>query len=103
MYSGAICSILAELVRQDRLILVENFVVTSPKTRDFINKLSELGLKKGTLIVADVIEPNLCLAARNLKDVTVCDVNGVNPLNLIGFEKVLFTVPALKAIEEKLA
>ena len=72
------------------------------KTRDFTKKLSELGLKK-VLIVVDKIDPNLYLASRNLTDIEVCDVNGVNPVNLIGFEKVLFTVPALKKVEERLA
>ncbi|CAL7959351.1 50S ribosomal subunit protein L4 [Gammaproteobacteria bacterium] len=102
MYSGAMCSILSELVRQDRLVLVDNFTVASQKTRDFAKKLSGLGLKK-VLIVVDEIDPNLYLASRNLTTVDVCDVNGVNPVNLIGFEKVLFTVPALKKVEERLA
>jgi len=102
MYCGAMCSILSELVRQDRLILVDDFAVASQKTRDFTKKLSELGLKK-VLIVVDKIDPNLYLASRNLTDIEVCDVNGVNPVNLIGFEKVLFTVPALKKVEERLA
>lgn len=101
MYSGAICSILSELVRQDRIMLVNDFIVTSQKTRDFTKKLSEMGLKK-VLIVVDNIEPNLYLAARNLTTVDVCDVNGINPVNLIGFEKVLFTIPALKKVEERL-
>lgn len=107
MYCGAMCSILAELVRQDRLILVENFVVTSQKTRDFNKQLFNLtGFSanfKNILIIVDNIEPNLYLASRNLISVDICDIDGVNPLNLIGFEKVLFTVPALKKIEERLA
>ncbi|MEI8054622.1 MAG: 50S ribosomal protein L4 [bacterium] len=102
MYSGAMCSILSELVRQDRLVLVDNFVIASQKTRDFTKKLAEFGLKQ-VLIVVDEIDPNLYLASRNLINVDVCDVNGVNPVNLIGFEKVLFTVPALKKVEERLA
>jgi len=102
MYSGAMCSILSELVRQDRLVLVDNFTVASQKTRDFTKKLAELGLKK-VLIVVDEIDTNLYLASRNLINVDVCDINGVNPVNLIGFEKVLFTVPALKKVEERLA
>jgi large subunit ribosomal protein L4 len=94
-------SILAELVRQDRLVLVENFTVASPKTRDLAKKLEELKLEK-VLIVLDTLEPNLCLAARNLKNVDVCDVGGVNPVNLVGCEKIIFAVPALKKIEERL-
>jgi large subunit ribosomal protein L4 len=102
MYAGAICSILSELVRQDRLLLVDNFTVTSGKTRNFTRKLAELGLKK-VLIIVDEIDPVLYLASRNLINVDVCDVNGINPVNLIGFEKVLFTLPALKKVEERLA
>ncbi|EKE01892.1 MAG: 50S ribosomal protein L4 [uncultured bacterium] len=101
MYCGAMCSILAELVRQDRLVLVDDFTVASQKTRDLIKKLNELKLKK-VLIVVDNIEPNLYLATRNLPTVDVCDVSDVNPVNLIGFENVLFTVPALKKVEERL-
>ena len=102
MYCGAMCSILAEFARQDRLVLVEDFSVSSQKTRDFTKKLSELGLKN-VLIVVENIEPNLYLASRNLVNVDVCDVNSINPLDLIGFEKVLFTVSALKKVEERLA
>jgi large subunit ribosomal protein L4 len=101
MYCGAMCSILAELARKDRLVLVNDFAAASPKTKDLIKKLHELKLEK-VLIVLSEIEPNLYLAARNLKNVNVCDVNSVNPVDLIGYEKVLFTVPALKKIEEKL-
>lgn len=101
MYSGAICSILAELLRLDRLIVVEDFAVTSHKTSDFIKKLADFGLTN-VLIVVDSIEPNLYLAARNLYNVEICDAEGVNPLNLIGFENVLFTVSALKKVEERL-
>lgn len=102
MYSSAMCSILSELVRQNRLVLVNNFTVATQKTRDFVKKLAEMDLKK-VLIVVDEIDPNLYLASRNLINVDICDVNGVNPVNLIGFEKVLFTVPALKKVEERLA
>lgn len=102
MYCGAMRSILAELVRQDRLILVDNFIVTSKKTRDLVKKLNELKLKE-VLIVTSEIESDLHLAARNLKNIEVCEANNVNPVDLIGYEKVLFTVPALKKVEEKLA
>lgn len=101
MYCGAMCSILSELVRQERLVIVDNLVITSQKTRDLVKKLNELKLNN-VLIVADVIEPNLYLAARNLKNVEVCDVSSVNPVDLVAYDKVLFTAPALKKIEEKL-
>lgn len=101
MYSGAICSILAELLRLDRLIVVEDFAVSTHKTCDFIKKLADFGLTN-VLIVVDSIEPNLYLAARNLYNIGICDAEGVNPINLIGFENVLFTVSALKKVEERL-
>jgi len=101
MYCGAMRSILSELIRQDRLVLVENFTTTG-KTRDLAKKLHDLKLE-GVLIVTDNIDTNLYLAARNLKNVEVCDVSDINPVNLISFEKVLFTVPALKKVEEKFA
>lgn len=102
MYCGAVCSILSELVRQERLVLVENFTLATNKTRDLVKKMQEMKLDK-VLIVTDTIEPNLYLAARNLHNVDVCDVNGISPVDLVSFEKVLFTVPALKKVEEKLA
>lgn len=102
MYCNAIRSILSELVRQDRLLVVEDFNVTDQKTRNLVKKVKELQLDQ-VLIVVDSIKPNLCLASRNLVKVAVCDVGSVNPVNLIGFEKVLFTVPALRKLEERLA
>ncbi|MDR1057567.1 MAG: 50S ribosomal protein L4 [Coxiellaceae bacterium] len=101
MYRGAMCLILSELVRQDRLVLVENFAATG-KARDLVKKLHELKIKD-VLIVTEVVEPSLYLAARNLPTVEVCDVKSINPINLIGFEKVVITVPALRKVEEKLA
>lgn len=101
MYAGAMCSILAELLRLNRLLVVEEFGVTTHKTRDFVKKLADFGLTNA-LIVVDSIEPDLYLAARNLYNVAICDAESVNPLNLIGFENVLFTVSALKKVEERL-
>ena len=101
MYCGAICSILAELLRQERLIVMNDFNVASQKTKDLIKRLDELKLKE-VLIIVDNIEPDLYLAARNLSNVNVCDVSSITPVDLISYEKVLFTVPALKKVEEKL-
>ncbi|TNF34811.1 MAG: 50S ribosomal protein L4 [Gammaproteobacteria bacterium] len=102
MYRAAMQSILSELARQDRLVVVENFAVEAPKTRQLISKLSDFGLRN-VLIVTDAIDDNLALSARNLHDVGVCDVASVNPVSLVAFEKVLVTVPALKRFEEVLA
>ncbi|MBL6689460.1 MAG: 50S ribosomal protein L4 [Pseudomonadales bacterium] len=102
MYRGAMQAILSELVRQDRLVVAEEFSVAEPKTREVAAKLKGLDLTN-VLIVVEEVEDNLYLGARNLKDVDVIDVQGVNPVNLIGFEKVLFTVGALKKAEELFA
>ena len=102
MYRGAIRSILSELVRQDRLIVVENFSVETPKTKELVSKLKDYDLKD-VLIVTPEVEENLFLSARNLYKVDVRDVAGLDPVSLIAFEKVLVTADAVKQIEEMLA
>lgn len=102
MYRGAMQSILSELVRQERLVITEDFAVEAPKTKEVAAKLKSLELSN-VLVVVEEVDENLYLGARNLKNVDVIDVQGVNPVNLIGFEKVLFTVGALKKAEELFA
>ena len=102
MYRGAMQCILSELIRQERLIVVNEFAVESHKTKDLVTKLKDFDLDN-VLIVSDQIEENLYLAARNLHKVDVLDVSGLDPVSLIGFEKVLITVPALKKAEELLS
>ncbi|MFN3714928.1 MAG: 50S ribosomal protein L4 [Alcanivoracaceae bacterium] len=102
MYRGALQCIMAELIRQERLVVVDEFAIAEPKTRVLLDKLKSLGLSN-TLIVTGEVDENLFLSARNLPRVDVRDVNGVDPVSLIAFEKVLITVPALKKLEEALA
>lgn len=102
MYRAAIQVILSELVRQERLVVVEEFSVSAPKTKEMLAKLSGLSLDN-VLVVSDELEENVYLAARNLPKVDVRDVQGVDPVSLVAHEKVLVTVPALKKIEEMLA
>lgn len=102
MYRGAIKSILSELVRQDRLIVVESFGVDTPKTKTLLGKLNELELKD-VLIITPEVDENLFLSSRNLYKVDVRDVQGVDPVSLIAFEKVLITADAVKQLEEALA
>ncbi len=102
MYRGAIKSILSELVRQERLIVVEKFGVEAPKTKELLSKLNELELKD-VLIVTGEVDENLFLASRNLYKVDVRDVQGIDPVSLIAFEKVLMTADAVKQLEEALA
>jgi len=101
MYRGAIKSILSELVRQERLIVVEQFSVETPKTKELVAKLKEFDLND-VLIVGAEVEENLFLAARNLYKVDVRDVAGIDPASLIAFNKVLMTADAVKQIEESL-
>ncbi len=99
MYRGALRAILAELVRQDRLIVVDDFKVDMPKTKQLAEKLKSLNLND-VLIVTDEVDENLYLAARNMYKVGVCDVAAVDPVSLIGFESVLMTVGAVRRFEE---
>lgn len=101
MYRAAMRSILAELARTDRLVVVEEFGVDAPKTKGLLNKLGSLNLSD-VLIVTDEVDQNLYLAARNLPHVDVRDVQGSDPVSLIAYDKVLITVPAVKKFEELL-
>ena len=102
MYRGAMQCILSELIRQDRLLVVSEFAVETNKTKALVAKLKEYELDN-VLIVSEQVEKNLYLAARNLHKVDVLDVAGIDPVSLIGFEKVLMTVSALKKVEEMLS
>ncbi len=102
MYRGALKSILSELVRQDRLMVVESFGIEAPKTKELKNKLSAMNLTD-VLIVTPEVDENLFLAARNLYKVDVRDVAGIDPVSLIAFNTVLVTADAVKQIEEMLA
>lgn len=102
MYRGALRSILSELVRQERLVAVPELSVEAPKTKALAAKLKDLGLEQ-VLIVLDQPDENLYLAARNLHQVDVCDVNEVDPVSLVGFDKVLMSSGAIKKLEERLS
>ncbi|MBM7334062.1 MAG: 50S ribosomal protein L4 [Alcanivorax sp.] len=102
MYRGALRCILSELVRQERLVVVDEFAIEAPRTKEVATKLKDLALSS-VLIVTGEVDENLYLAARNLPKVDIRDAKGVDPVSLIAFEKVLITVPALKQLEEALA
>jgi len=102
MYRAAMRSIVSELARQDRLIVVEEFGIDAPKTKLLIAKLQEFSLTE-VMIVTEEVSENLYLASRNLHKVDVRDAAAVDPVSLINFDKVLMTVPALKKLEEILA
>lgn len=102
MYRGAIQSIFSELIRQGRLVVTDAISVDAPKTKQLVEKLKAFDLSD-VLIITESDDINLFLSARNLKKVDVTDSQGINPLNLLKFEKVLVTVDALKRIEERLS
>ena len=101
MYRGAMRSILSELVRQDRIVVTNEFSIEVPKTKQVQNLLRDLALED-VLVVVEEVDKNLYLGSRNLKSVEVVDVQGINPVTLIRCKKVLFTVGALRKVEEVL-
>ena len=102
MYRAALRSVLSELVRQDRLVVVESIELEAPKTKLLAGKLKELELDN-VLILNEAFDEKLFLAARNLPNVGICDAASIDPVVLIRFEKVLVTLPALKLVEERLS
>ena len=104
MYRGAIRCIFSELIRQDRIQAIPSDALSleSPKTKTLTAKLDELGLPDVLIVVAEP-DANLALAARNLPSVDVRTVREIDPVSLIGCEKVLISTDALKAVEERLA
>jgi len=99
MYRGAVQAILSELVRQERLILVESFDLAEPKTSELIEKLASLDFTTG-LIISDEVGDNVFLAARNLPNVYVMDVSAMDPVSLVGSERVIMTVAAVEKVQE---
>ncbi|NLQ18662.1 50S ribosomal protein L4 [Marinomonas sp. M1K-6] len=102
MYRAAMRTIWSELVRQDRLVVVEDLKLEAPKTKLFIAKMAELNIENA-LIVSHELDSNLFLAARNIPNVDVRDAASIDPVSLIAYDKVLVTVGALKQVEEALA
>nr|PZN79836.1 MAG: 50S ribosomal protein L4 [Pseudomonadota bacterium] len=101
MYRGALRSMLSELARQDRLVVTSGISLEAPKTKLLVSQLKSWSLDN-VLIVVEAIDEKLFLAARNLPDVEVVEVSGLNPVSLARHDKVLMTVGAVKMIEERL-
>jgi large subunit ribosomal protein L4 len=99
MYRGAVQAILSELVRQDRLVIVESFELAQPKTSELVEKLAGLNFTTG-LVISDEIGDNVFLASRNLPDVYVMDVAAMDPVSLVGAERVIMTVAAVEKVQE---
>ena len=101
MYQSALRSVMSELARQERLILVKDFSIKAPKTKDLVAKLADFEMSDG-LIVTTKLTDDLILASRNLRKVEVCEPFNMDLVSLIGSSKVLITVDAVKRIEEHL-
>jgi len=102
MYRAGVRSILSELNRQQRLVIVDDITVDAPKTKQMTEKLKELGVSK-TLIITETGDEKLYLSARNIPYVEVTDVMGMNPVSLLRYDHVVATVGAVRAIEESLS
>lgn len=102
MYRAGMRSIVSELVRQDRLVVVDDMSVAEPKTRLMAAKMAELGVTSG-LVLTDGLDSSLYLAARNIPNLMVMDVAIVDPLSLVRQEKVVIDQAALKKLEERLS
>ena len=102
MYRGALRCIWSELIRQERLVVVEDLVIEQPKTKVLLEKLRDLGLSEA-LIIVEKVDENLRLASRNLSKTEVRDLTHIDPLCLISNEKVLVTAHALKGLEVALS
>jgi len=102
MYRSAIRSIISELARTGRLIVVDEFKVDAPKTKDFKANLEKLNVSDA-LVVTEGFDEYLYLSARNLYQADVCDVASLDPVSLVGFKNVVMTQGAVKQLEEKLA
>jgi large subunit ribosomal protein L4 len=103
MFRGAMASILSELNRQGRLSVVESFGVEQPKTKALVAKLGELKIEGRVVLVAENAPEALFLAARNIPYVHVVDAAALDPVSLVGADRVVMTVESLKRIEEWLA
>jgi large subunit ribosomal protein L4 len=102
MYRAGICSILSQLAREERLVVIEDLSIEAPKTKLLSQKLTGMGLDS-VLIVTDTIQENLELASRNLPNVLVVEPRHADPMSLVFYKKVLVTKAALAQIEEMLA
>ena len=102
MYRAGIAAILSQLVREDRLSVVDTFALESPKTKMLATKLKSMGLGQ-VLIITDNLDDNLYLSSRNLPDVMVLEAKHADPVNLVRFAKVVLSKAAVKQLEELLA
>ena len=101
MYRAGLCSILSQLAREDRLRVVDEFVVDAPKTKLLAQKVKSMGFEQ-VLVITDEVDENLMLSSRNLPNVQVIAARHANPVALVRSDKVLLTKAALARLEEML-
>lgn len=102
-YRVAMRSIMSELVRQNRLVIVDKLEIETPKTSVLVKTLEKMGINSSVLIIVSDLSENLFYSSRNIPNVAVSDVLDVDPAILIAFEKVLITAEAVKSFEEQLS
>ena len=102
MYRAGLASILSQLAREDRLKVVENFVMEAPKTKLFLQKVKDMGVSDSLLLITDELDDNLLLASRNLPNVLVLEVAEADPVSLIRYQNVILTRKAVSKFEEML-
>lgn len=102
MYRAGVASILSQLAREDRLKVVENFVLDSPKTKLFLQKVKDMGVADSLLLITDELDDNLLLSSRNLPNVLVLEVTETDPVSLIRYQNVILTRKAVSKFEEML-
>lgn len=102
MYRGAMRSILSELARQDRLVVIAKLALKAPKTKDMVAKLEKLNIERGLIVLAEE-DKNLMLAVRNIPNIAITTAKSVDPVSLVAYEKVLMTEAAAKMLDEQLS
>ena len=102
MYRAGVASILSQLAREDRLKVVESFILEAPKTKLFLQKVKDMGVSDSLLLITDELDDNLLLSSRNLPNVLVLDVSEADPVSLIRYKNVILTRKAVSKFEEML-
>jgi large subunit ribosomal protein L4 len=102
MYRAGVASILSQLAREDRLKVVESFVLDAPKTKLFLQKVTDMGVANSLLLITDQLDDNLVLSSRNLPNVLVLEVAEADPVSLIRYQNVILTRKAVSKFEEML-
>jgi len=102
MYRAGVASILSQLAREDRLKVVESFILDAPKTKLFLQKVKDMGVSDSLLLITDELDDNLLLSSRNLPNVLVLEVAEADPVSLIRYKNVILTRKAVGKFEEML-